>query len=149
MEQKLRRGGYIADFSTTSDNNVYMLYTPPAADNTAALASTGTLPATHQGISGGSSRRRGGSKPNDDVELTNGFYYSMEGGCAACSLGSVAGGGRASKSRRGGVGLELAPFISALALLGARLLADKEIGIFNEPKAPASSSKKGGVRARR
>jgi hypothetical protein len=149
MARKLQRGGYIADFSTTADNNSYMLYLPPAADNTAALATSGAISQiTTPGLQGGGAQ-------DSDIELKNGFFYSMEGGCAYCS--GVSGGRGAKKAtkakvgkltKKGGVGLELAPFISALALLGARFLVDEEVGMFNAPKA-AASSKKGGSRARR
>jgi hypothetical protein len=144
MARKLQRGGYIADFSTTADNNSYMLYLPPAADNTAALATSGAISQiTTPGLQGGGAQ-------DSDIELKNGLFYSMDGGCAYCSGVS---GGRAKKAtkakpKKGGVGLELAPFISALALLGARFLVDEEVGMFNAPKA-AASSKKGGSRARR
>ena len=45
------------------------------------------------------------------------------GSCASCN--TVSGGGSKKSSRRGGAPVELTAFISALALLGARLLADK------------------------
>lgn len=139
MSRKLQRGGYIADFSNTPDANQYMLYIPPAADNTAALATSGAVSEiTTPGLKGGSS-----TKANDKLELNNGFYYSIDGGCALCSSGVSGGGSRRSAARRrGGLGLELAPFISALALLGARLLADEEVGMFNPPSA------KGGHRSK-
>jgi len=139
MSRKLQRGGYISDFSTTADANSYMLYNPPAADNTAALASAGITTTDHPGTPG----LNGGG----NLELSNGFYYSIDGGCALCASGTTGGTGGNSKNtnrRRGGVGLELAPFISALALLGARLLADDELGMFNAPAPAPSSSKKGG-----
>ena len=138
MSRKLQRGGYIADFSTTADANSYMLYNPPAADNTAALASAGITTTDHPGTPGLKNLEGGGN-----LELSNGFYYSIDGGCALCASTTTGGGNnKKTNRRRGGVGLELAPFISALALLGARLLADDELGMFNAP-AP-SSSKKGG-----
>jgi hypothetical protein len=141
MSRKLQRGGYIADFSTTADANQYMLYLPPAADNTAALATSGAISEITtpelKGLQGGSS-----TKANDKLELNNGFYYSIEGGCAFCSSGTSGGGSsRSAARRRGGLGLELAPFISALALLGARLLADEEIGMFNPTSTGGRRSK--------
>jgi hypothetical protein len=54
------------------------------------------------------------------MQLNNGFLYSMEGGCACNS-----GGG--NECKKGG-DFVLTPFISALALLGARMLADKNSG---------------------
>jgi hypothetical protein len=131
----MRRGGYVADFPTTSDPKSYMLYFPPAADNNAVAASTGVV--TTPGITGGN----GVSVDDNSVELPNNFLYSSSGGCALCSASSSYSGG-SDKSKSGGVGLELAPFISALALLGARLLADEEIGMFNTEEE--GYSKKGG-----
>ncbi len=50
----------------------------------------------------------------------------MDGGCALCN----SGGGNLlnNKNLKGGFGLE--PFMTALALLGAHMLADKEVGLF-------------------
>ncbi len=49
---------------------------------------------------------------------------------------SSGGKGGANKSLKGGFGLE--PFITALALLGARMLADKEVGLFANGKNKSS-----------
>jgi hypothetical protein len=120
----MKRGGFVADYQTTVDPNAFKLYIPPPSGS----------PAT-PGLQGG-----GKLFDNDRKELNNGFLYSTDGGCAMCG---TTGGSKTARSRKGGVGLELAPFISALALLGARLLADKEVGIFNDeqPKSKSRSSR--------
>ena len=118
----MKRGGFVADYQTIVDPKAYILYIPPESGS----------PAT-PGLQGG-----GKLSDNDRKELNNGFLYSIDGGCAMCG---TTGGNNKNRSRKGGVGLELAPFISALALLGARLLADKEVGIFNDEQ-PGSKSKK-------
>ena len=137
LNKKLTRGGYIANYSTNvDDTNTYMLYDPPPPDNLAAIAtSTDMLNMPGLRVVGGS------ADINDKMEITgNEFFYSMDGGCATCgSCGTTSGG---SKQHKGGVGLELAPFISALALLGARLLADEKIGIFNSSEDKQISSSK-------
>lgn len=143
-----RKGGYIADYNTVSTPNDYMLYIPPAASinpatsssEGAVLVSNNSTPGLTNGmIKGGSSK----------VTLPNGFLYSMYGGCALCnSSTSYKGGynsceknkgGNYKKNLKGGFGLE--PFITALALLGARMLADKEVGLFNNKKSTGRNSK--------
>jgi len=132
-KRHLKYGGFEASYSSISSPNDYMLYNPSAATTTATASSNNidVLP----GLKGGNS-------------------YSTDGGCGTCGTSGGARRKRATKaapkkttkattkstktnSKKGGIGLELAPFMSALALLGARLLADKEVGIFNNKKAQA------------
>ena len=137
-KRHLKYGGsssQYASYSPTSASNDYMLYNPSAV-TTAAAASSNTVDVL-PGVKGGNP-------------------FATDGGCGTCS--GTTGGARRKRatkaapkkatkaapkkatkktSRNGGMGLELAPFMSALALLGARLLADKEVGIFNNKKAEA------------
>jgi hypothetical protein len=136
--KNLRRGGYIAPYSSSPNSSEYMLnskidtgamesidyskniaaspeiYVPPTASP--AVVSTAT-----PGIQGGSNKKL---SRNDKMELQDTFYYSLEGGCACNSGGSKYGGNSVKK----GGDIILTPFISALALLGARMLADKNSG---------------------
>lgn len=162
-----KRGGFIAPYSSTSATNDYTLYngvTPspsPATTDTPVYVppqSTGTFP----GMTGGSKKSGGKTAQYDNaIELNNGFLYSLQGGCA-CN--AVTGGGNRvkdtdkrhkggddkrrkggdDKRRKGGVNVALAPFISTLALLGARLIADKNSGInlFGNEKMGGDSKRK-------
>ena len=149
-KRHLKYGGFEAPYSPTSASNDYMLYNPSAtttAATTAVAASSNNVDVL-PGVKGGNS-------------------YATDGGCSSCGTSGGARRKRATKAapkkatkatkaapkkatkktaRNGGMGLELAPFMSALALLGARLLADKEVGIFNDKKAQSphksASSKK-------
>ena len=140
-KNKLRKGGYIANFATASTQNDYMLYVPPPAD-TATSSSEGAVlvsntPGMTNGVTKGGNYKKGGAALN----LPNEFYYSMKGGCAMCN--SMKKGGNvdltSKKQLKGGFALE--PFITALALLGARMLADKEVGVFNNKSSKKSKSK--------
>jgi hypothetical protein len=155
------RGGYIAPYSSSPNSSEYMLnssvnadaianinyannkasdaeiYVPPTA--TPIVASTNT-----PGIQGGQSKKA--RDANDKLELEDNFYYSLEGGCAC----NGATGGSGKKSMKGG-DFVLTPFISALALLGARMLADKNSGfnmkeLFGDDK---EEEVKGGARKAR
>ena len=139
---KLRKGGYIADFAEVSTPTDYTLYIPPPRD-TATSSSEGAVlvsntPGMTNGVTKGGNYKKGGS----GVNLPNEFYYSMKGGCAMCNSmkgGNYKRGGNVdlhSKQLKGGFALE--PFITALALLGARMLADKEVGIFNNKSSKKS-----------
>ena len=150
---KRRQGGYTAPYSNVPVDNDYMLYNVPttAVPATAVPATavatpspqiytppaSSTVAITAPGIHGGNSSHRQSSrntKADDMMELQDNFYYSLEGGCA-CNTG---GNGRSCNNRnmKKGGDFALTPFISALALLGARLLADKNSGFnmnsFNE-----------------
>jgi len=156
-----KRGGFIAPYSSTSATNDYILYngvtpspSPAPADTPVYVPpqATGTFP----GMTGGTKRRGGKTTDaNYNMELNNGFLYSLQGGCAcnAVTGGARRGrknnrkkggdnnerriedidgrrrGGNHDKSKKGGVNVALAPFISTLALLGARLISDKNSGI--------------------
>jgi hypothetical protein len=147
------RGGFTAPYSGTSTQDDYILYKGVNTNTgetvpiyTPPTATTAPLP----GITGGSNNKYKYTAA-DDLELQNGFLYSLEGGCA-CNAQT---GGNNNKMRgdnrkmrgddkkrggdnrkmrcddkkRGGVNIALAPFISTLALLGARLISDKNSGI--------------------
>jgi hypothetical protein len=117
----LRKGGYVADYAKASTSNDYMLYIPPTSNS----SSEGAVLVSNNNATPGMTNNaivKGGSALN----LPNTFLYSMNGGCALCNSG---GSVRNNKKLKGGFGLE--PFITALALLGARMLADKEVGLFN------------------
>lgn len=139
LNKNLQRGGYIAPYSSSPNSSEYMLnstvnadaidninyskniasspeiYVPPTASP--IVVSTAT-----PGIRGGENKKR--LDNNDKMELDDTFYYSLEGGCACNSGGSKCGGNSLKK----GGDIILTPFISALALLGARMLADKNSG---------------------
>jgi hypothetical protein len=127
----LRKGGYVADYSNVSTANDYIIYIPPSSNSSsegAVLVSNTTIAAT-PGMTNGI---KGGSKllDLDFPKLANDFLYSMEGGCSLCnSGGGLKANNTSNKKLKGGFALE--PFITALALLGARMLADKEVGLFN------------------
>ena len=151
------KGGYIADYSTTANKNDYILYTGPDSNSNTSGAVTVTTNTntntTTPGLTNGVAKT-GGSLAAA-VNLPDNFLYSMDGGCAMCSgttggrrggnRGGSRGGNRGgsrggnNNSMKGGFALE--PFISALALLGARMLADKEVGLFNNKKSSSSRNK--------
>ena len=138
------KGGYIADYSNTANKSDYvLLYTGPPSNSTTSGAVTVTTntDTTTPGLTNGVAKTGGSSAAA--VNLPDNFLYSMEGGCAMCSgtTGGSRGGSRGgnNNSMKGGFALE--PFISALALLGARMLADKEVGLFNNKKSSSSRNK--------
>ena len=144
------KGGYTADYSTTANKSDYvLLYTGPDSNSTTSGAVTATTNTntntTTPGLTNGVAKT-GGSLAAA-VNLPDNFLYSMNGGCAMCSgttggrRGGSRGGSRGgnNNSMKGGFALE--PFISALALLGARMLADKEVGLFNNKKSSSSRNK--------
>ena len=100
------------------------IYVPPTSLSTQAPTTPGI--------------RGGNAKVRKNIELNDVFYYSMDGGCA-CNAGTSGG------SYKKGGDFVLTPFISALALLGARMLADKNSG-FNMSELMSGNSKKGGNR---
>jgi len=137
LKSKQRKGGYIAPYSSSPNSSEYMLnstvnadaianinyannkaespelYVPPTATPIFATQNT-------PGIQGGSNKNK--LNAYDRMQLEDNFLYSLEGGCACNS-----GGGCGAKYKKGG-DVVLTPFISALALLGARMLADKNSG---------------------
>jgi len=126
-----RKGGYVADYAKVSTPTDYMAYIPPANNS----SSEGAVLVSNNNATPGMTNNaivKGGSSL---INLPNTFLYSMEGGCALCNSG---GGTRINKNLKGGFGLE--PFMTALALLGARMLADKEVGLFNN-KSQTKSAK--------
>ena len=143
----IKKGGYIDDYANVAVADTYMLYTGPNNGS----SNTGTI-TTNQtpGLNTTTAVKTGGSRTGG--ELPDNFLYSMEGGCSLCN--STSGGARRKGGNRGGCGYNkggdaaikkggfgLEPFITALALLGARMLADKEVGLFNNKKTSTSSRK--------
>ena len=162
LKKNLRRGGYIAPYSSSPNSTEYMLnstvnvdainninysnniaggpeiYVPPTSLSTQAPTTPGI--------------RGGNGKDRKNMELNDVFYYSMDGGCA-CNAGTSGGSYKKENRMKKGGDFVLTPFISALALLGARMLADKNSG-FNiselmsdksSSSSLSSSSKKGGT----
>ena len=68
----------------------------------------------------------------DSFEFDNSdsFLYSLKGGCA-CNSSSLMGGNYIpdNNSKKGGA-FALTPYVTAIALLAARIMTDKEIGFF-------------------
>ncbi len=125
----MKRGGnnHPLDYNKTSTPNDYMLYIPPSASNPATSSSEGAvLVSNTPGMI-----KAGGNGMN--VNLPDNFLYSMKAGCALCSSSKGGSKGGSNTEMKGGFALE--PFISALALLGARMLADKEVGVFGKTKS--------------
>jgi len=158
-KKNLRRGGFIAPYSSSPNSTEYMLNSSVNNDaitninysNNIAGGPEIYIPPTSLSTQAPTPGIRGGKKINNNMELDNVFYYSMDGGCA-CNSGTT-GGSRLSrkggnKMKKGG-DFVLTPFISALALLGARMLADKNSGfniseLMYDNNKPSSSSVKGG-----
>jgi hypothetical protein len=154
QKTKLRRGGYIAPYSSSPNSAEYMLNTSVNndainqinyANNQASSPDIYVPPPTSApvnqtipGIRGGTGRK----SRQDKMKLNDTFYYSLDGGCA-CNAG-ISGGNNAKKT---GGDVLLTPFVSALALLGARMLADKNSG-FNM-NSFMSDSKKSSAKSNR
>ena len=136
---KSRKGGYVSDYANVSTAKDYMLYIPPAADTAVSSSEGAVLVSSTPGMTkGGAGRRNAKVRGGAAVNLPNEFYYSVKGGCALCNS-TMKGGNVDLTSKntvKGGFGLE--PFITALALLGARMLADKQVGLFNKKSAKTS-----------
>ena len=160
LKKNLRRGGYIAPYSSSPNATEYMLNSTVNVDainninysnNVAAGPEIYVPPSTTSPVTTASTPGiRGGAKLKlaDKMKLDDTFYYSMDGGCA-CNAGTTGGsscarrGGYYATDTKKGGDFILTPFISALALLGARMLADKNSG-FNMSELMSSNSKKGG-----
>jgi hypothetical protein len=152
QNRKLHRGGYIAPYSSTANSGEYMLNSSVNndaianinyANNQASGPEIYVPPSTTAPVNVAIPGIRGGSRKMtklDKMKLNDTFYYSLEGGCA-CNAG-ISGG----KQMKKGGDFVLTPFISALALLGARMLADKHSGfnITNLMSETKKSSVKGG-----
>lgn len=159
LKKNLRRGGYIAPYSSSPNATEYMLNSTVNVDainninysnNIAAGPEIYVPPTTTSSATVSTPGMRGGAKLKvaDKMKLDDTFYYSMDGGCA-CNAGTTGGsscarrGGYYAAEQKKGGDFILTPFISALALLGARMLADKNSG-FNMSELMSSNSKKGG-----
>ena len=136
LKKNLRRGGYIAPYSSSPNSGEYMLNSSINHDAIANINYANNVtenpeiyvpPSTSAPITASTPGIRGGSK-KDRMELNDVFYYSMDGGCACNSGGSAKRGGYYANETKKGGDFVLTPFISALALLGARMLADKNSG---------------------
>jgi hypothetical protein len=155
QKTKLRRGGYVAPYSSSPNSAEYMLNS--TVDNNAITninyannqasgpdiyvppSTTAPVNSSIPGIRGGAYTRKA-----DKMKLNDTFYYSLDGGCA-CNAG-ISGGYYANDAKKTGGDVLLTPFVSALALLGARMLADKNSGFnFSELMSDSpKSSVKGG-----
>ena len=152
QKTKLRRGGYIAPYSSSPNSAEYMLNSSVNndainqinyANNQASSPEIYVPPSTTAPVNQTIPGIRGGARQSrqDKIKLNDTFYYSLEGGCA-CNAG-ISGGNNTKKT---GGDVLLTPFISALALLGARMLADKNSGfnmteLFYNNKKSSSKSK--------
>jgi hypothetical protein len=137
QKTKLRRGGYIAPYSSSPNSAEYMLNTSVNndainqinyANNQASSPDIYVPPQTSAPVNQTIPGIRGGARKSraDKMKLNDTFYYSLDGGCA-CNAG-VSGGYYANDAKKTGGDVLLTPFVSALALLGARMLADKNSG---------------------
>jgi hypothetical protein len=152
LKKNLRRGGYIAPYSSSPNSTEYMLNSSinhdaiasiNYANNKAGGPEIYVPPSTASPVTASTPGIRGGSKK---MELNDVFYYSMEGGCACNSGGSAKRGGYYANEAKKGGDFVLTPFISALALLGARMLADKNSGFNMNELMSSNDSKTGGRR---
>ena len=155
-KRNVKRGGYVAPFNETPDTNAYLLYNPSAA----AVATTSNsynidlLPGMKGGnsntdggcascggqTSGGARKKRAVKAPKAAPKVPK-ATKTPKAAKAPKAPKATKATKATKKPKNGGMGLELAPFMSALALLGARLLADKELGIFNKKEKPLKPSK--------
>jgi len=115
------------------------VYVPPNGDATAAPATYPTWDPSslnlYPNITGGKGSKACLTRDCDAFEFDNSrsFLYSLKGGCA-CNASSLMGGNdhkerryrdRDVKDERKGGDFVITPFITAISLLAARLLADK------------------------
>lgn len=163
--KKNRKGGYVNYYSTTASENDYMLdpglvvknpdvYVPPDSDTVAQDLDSSSLYSLPNMNGGGYRKARDcGMKKCDAFEFNGGnsFLYSLKGGCA-CNSSSVSGGNDdeddnakdfykgGEKFRKRGGAFSLAPYVTAISLLAARILADKKLGFFaNESEVVGGS----------
>ena len=150
---KSKKGGYVANYNNTSSENDYMLYTkelaalaqtpaqvqaqevyfPPNSDFGNPNLSTSSLYALPNMTGGSRTQTRCSTRVCDSFEFDNSadFLYSLKGGCS-CNTSSVMGGSsitRRNKKVDGG-SFALTPYITAIAILAARLLTDKNVGFY-------------------
>ena len=157
LKKNLRRGGYIAPYSSSPNATEYMLNSSVNndaianinyANNKADGPEIYVPPSTSAPVTSTTPGIRGGNKKSK-MELNDVFYYSMDGGCACNSGGSARKGGyNANEAKKGG-DFVLTPFISALALLGARMLADKNSGFNMSELMPDNNPKTVGGKMQR
>jgi len=115
------------------------VYVPPNGHATAAPATFPTWDPSslnlYPNITGGKGTRNCLTRDCDAFEFDNSrsFLYSLKGGCS-CSTSSLMGGNdhrerrhrdRDTREERKGGDFVITPFITAISLLAARLLADK------------------------
>lgn len=104
------------------------IYTPPSATPVTTVSPVTTAT---PGLKGGNESDTTYVEPQSNIELDDEYLYSLEGGCA-CNVGGKyknnCNAKRGGNQIKKGGDVVLTPFISALALLGARLLADKNSG---------------------
>lgn len=163
---KKRTGGFIDYYANTSKPTDYLLnkdissalpastqqepavYVPPnsAINPSSTPLSSSGVPLNN--MTGGNNKMcgRNGYKDCDVYEFDNAdsFLYSFKGGCA-CSASSLMGGSQYSSSpsssqKVSGGAFALTPYVTAISLLAARLLTDKQIGFF--PMSGGSKSRR-------
>lgn len=156
-----RKGGYVDYYNNSVVNkDQYVLnsdiaksiettatpdvYVPPNS----ALSTPGLNPSLgNLNMTGGNGNKkmcgRDGYKDCDNYEFDNAtsFLYSFKGGCS-CSASSIMGGNNYSSKLEGdkvsGGAFALTPYVTAISLLAARLLTDRQVGFF--PMSGGSSS---------
>jgi len=151
LAKRNKKGGFIAFYNNSSSPNDYMLnndlpitstgatvapvtqppnvYVPPNGDLSEAPS---TYPSSepsslnlYPNMTGGNNnQRKCAARDCDAFEFDNSssFLYSLKGGCA-CNASSLMGGNN-NVQRKGGE-FVITPFITAISLLAARLLVDK------------------------
>lgn len=147
------------------------VYVPPDSDSALYDLDSSSLYSLPNMNGGGGYRkaRDCGMKKCDAFEFNGGnsFLYSLKGGCA-CNASSVIGGNEddkynkdaeddeddndnndkdfykgGEKFRKRGGAFSLAPYVTAISLLAARILADKKLGFFaNESEVVGGSDLK-------
>lgn len=162
---KSKKGGYVANYNNTSSPNDYMLYTqelakmaqtpaqvqaqevyfPENSDFANPNLSTSSLYALPNMTGGSRTEKRCSTRDCDNFEFDNSssFLYSLKGGCS-CNTSSVMGGGSITKRNKkvDGGSFALTPYITAIAILAARLLTDKNVGFYPMQGGNKTSLKK-------
>lgn len=135
MSSYNKKGGFVSDYANASTTNDYMLYNKNVVSNTTEIDGV-YVPPLLPNMNGGGAMRKdcAGYKECDSFEFNNedSFLYSLKGGCA-CNTSSLMGGSqqRRTKNKLSGGAFALGPYITAISLLAARLLYDKQVGVFS------------------
>jgi len=154
--KKTTKGGFVSYYANASTPGDYMLYNKDLATTTAPTQAPQVYvppppgpPPTYPSLSpssvyvtpnmtGGNNplQRKCNTRDCDAFEFDDqdSFLYSLKGGCA-CNSSSVLGGNmnknsKSKKNNLSGGAFALTPYITAISLLAARLLTDKQVGFF-------------------